>query len=331
MTAQQYSSAVSQKTMTYASTVETALDGLGYSVVFSEPDVTWTEKDLVKYEKVFVGVSSPVSLTANCTYGAFSLISVLNKNPKLVVFVDAPEPGKIFAGLRSIQNRPDSLLKPFYSRRRGYRQVADDKKAQDRVYGCVDMLLEQTWPTTLFPTLPWERDPRDVVGIKQCMVDSMLPLSFDSMYLSHTTTASITEARKNVWGIDVTSTKWAESMKSATTLPHEQIKNTKTMSDSDVNERISSFFGVLLTSYEDKRAWWSPRFVQALNAGTPIVTDWRRSHSLGVSWSHLAGAVEKMSQIDRYELSVLQQKTYRDSVQSKEEALTLLKKVVDQK
>lgn len=331
MTAQQYSSAVAQRSMTYASTLEKALTRLGYSVTISEPSVTWTADDVNQYDKVFIGISSPISLAANSAYGALSLISRIGKSSKVVFFLDAPEPGKIFAGLRAIYKNPSTLVKPLYARRRGYRDVLDSKQVRYHAYAGVEALLELAWPTTLFPALPWDSDPLGILGLTDEVTASMQPLTFDAMYLSPAKVLSANNVPRDVWGIDVTSTRWAKSMESATTLPIEKIKTTKTMSEEDIKERISSFIGVLLTSYDDKRSWWSPRYVQAINASTPIITDWRKSEPLGFAWTFLPSAIEKSSRVDRYELSAIQRQTYRDKIQSEEEALTLLEKVVEEK
>lgn len=329
--AQHYSNAVSQRALTYSGMLADAARELKCDVVQAEPDAAWTHDDLSGYDKVFVGITTPTSVSANCVYGALNLVSLLKDDPRLTLLIDAPEPGKIFAGLRSVEREPKQLFKPFYSRRNGYRLVAENSNARDRVLQAALCLLHEPWPKTLWPTLPWHAEAAGVAGVRETVKPSLVGLSFDAMHARYPGADALKKERAREWGIDIPSTRWAKSVFRTLGLPHSAIKNKKYATDLELDERLASLHGVLLTVHDDKRPWWSPLFIKSMRAGTPVVTEWKYSGAIGDAWSVLAASVEHMSKFDAYELSVRQLRQYLDKIQTKEEVLTTLRQVIDSK
>lgn len=327
--AQHYSSAVAQRMLTYSGMLADAVRELKCEVAHVEPDAAWTHDDLAEYDKVFVGVTTPTSVSANGTYGALNLVSLLKDDPRLALFIDAPEPGKIFAGLRSVERKPKQLFKSFYSRRSGYKLVTQDSSASARVLDGALHLLHMPWPKTIWPTLPWYSDPAEVVGVRETVRTSLVGLSFDSLHARQPGADALQNERTRAWGIDIPSTKWARSISHTLGLPHDAIKNKKYATDFELEERIGSLQGVILSIHDDKRPWWSPLFIKSMHAGTPIVTEWRYSHKAGDAWSVLAARIEHMNKLDAYELSARQLRQYLDKIQTKEEVLTTLRQVID--
>jgi len=306
-----------------------AVKELGHEVVQVEPDAAWTHSDLAGYGKVFAGVMTPTSVSANGIYGTLNLVSLLKDDSRLALFVDAPEPGKIFAGLRSIERKPKQLFKPFYSRRIGYKLAAQDGAVSARVLDGALHLLHKPWPKTVWPTLPWYSNPAEIVGVRETMRASLVGLSFDSLHARQPGADALQGKRERAWGIDVPSTKWALSLSRTLGLPHGEIKNKKYATDTELEERIGSLHGVILAIHDDKRPWWSPLFVKSMRTGTPIVTEWRYSREAGDAWSVLAARVEQMSGLDAYELSARQLRQYLDKIQTRKEVLTTLRQVID--
>jgi hypothetical protein len=327
--AQHYSSAASQRNLTYAGMLASAAKELGCEIVQVEADASWTLDELAEYDKVFVGLTSPLSVSANGTYGAFNAVSLLYEDPRLALFIDAPEPGKIFAGLRAVQRDEKQLFKPFYSRRSGYWASMRDEKQRLRIVDAALRLSTGKWPKTLWPTLPWYRDTANIVGVKDATKRSLVGLSFDSLYIRQPGVEALQRERTRAWGIDLTSTRWARSIAHTLGEPHSGIKDRKHMSGVELEQKIGSLLGVILTIHDDKRPWWSPLFVKSLNVGTPIVTEWKYSSEAGPSWAVLAARIENMSRLDAYELSVHQSREYLDKIPTREEALETLRQVID--
>ena len=327
--AQHYSRSVAQRTTTYGGLLVSSLEKLGYEVDHVEPNVAWDEQFFDEYDKVFVGMTSPLSLSANGSYGALNAVSMLFDSDKLVLFIDAPEPGKVFSGLRAIIKDPKQLFKEFYSKRSGYTDAHRDYRLAARIYDGVEKLFMTQWPVTLWPTLPWYSNSDEIVGLPDEIKHSMVGLSFDALTITSPGMDELRSPRQKLWGVDMATAKWARSLSNTLSYPQEQIKNKKQMSNADIDERLGSLHGAIFTVHDDRRPWWSPLIARALSTATPVVTDWKYSQRIGESWSVLAATVEEMSRVDAYELSVSQAKQYTYKIQTEEEILTTLRRVVD--
>lgn len=324
-----YSSLVSQRTLTYSGMLAYAAQELRHEVTQIKPSVSWTQSDLKKYDKIFLGIGTVVSVVANGTYGALNLLSLMKNDPRLVLYIDAPEPGKIFAGLRSVDRKPDELFKPFYARRDGHKAVVTDKKLKSSIIQAARLLLNDRWPKTLWPTLPWHCNPDDIAGIGENVKSSLVGLSFDALYTRAPSAEALQSRRIREWGIDLPSTRWARSIARVLSFPHGQIKHKKYVNSAELSYKIRSLTGVILTIHDDSQPWWSPLFLESMRAGTPIVTEWRHSQKTGDAWTLLPANVESMSTLDLYEASVRQSIQYLDKIQHRQEVLTTLAQVID--
>jgi hypothetical protein len=102
------------------------------------------------------------------------------------------------------------------------------------------------------------------------------------------------------------------------------MKMNKGSTDTDVSQQIARSVGVLLSPERRQGTWWSYRYAQAMNLGTPIVTEWKESHVIGSPWSVLAASVEEMSIEDRKHLSEAQKNAYLNAIPSKLEVTKTL-------
>ena len=100
MSASHASDKTNLRSLSFAGVIKLVLEQQGHEVVQVNPEVSWNLKDLEQYDSVLVGLSPITSLSANHVYGALSVIDVLLDSPKLRLFIDAPEPGKITARAR---------------------------------------------------------------------------------------------------------------------------------------------------------------------------------------------------------------------------------------
>jgi hypothetical protein len=96
------------------------------------------------------------------------------------------------------------------------------------------------------------------------------------------------------------------------------MKSKRSADDNDVFDLISKSIGSLLSPSKDGLVWWSHRWVQSLNAATPIASEWRVTSKVGSAWSHLAAGIEEMSYIDMYELAVSQKEEFIASIPSRD-------------
>lgn len=312
--------------MSFSSALVDILRGDGVEVDWKDVSVRQSAIDVNQYDAVILGIAPVLSLSANKPYGVLSLINELKDRDKLVLLADAPEPSKIHASLRSACADHEKFIKNLYSKRKEYLQVTSNKKALKSVISGAEFLLNQKWPTTLYPSFPWSPERFTATGLPESATDSFYGISIDKFYM--TDIARIDATRANRWVAESIGTKWTTSVCDGLTFPVGPIKEHRMWSDTDVQANISGAVGTLIGPYDDKLTWWSPRFFQSMNTLTPIAMEWRTSEVLGNAWNHLAAGIEQLSIIDRYELAVWQREQYAARLPTIEETKLQLKKKI---
>ena len=312
MTSSQSSQALSRRSLSFAGVLEHALTAAQIDVVWENPGASWGAKNFDEYDVVLAGVAPVHSLTASKAYSILALIDTLYDTGKLRLFVDAPEPSKIHAGLRSIQKDSSRLVKPLYSARKDYGQVVDDQKIRKKVLSGIEILASKNWPRTFYPGLPIDQGIASAAGIPKTMSDSLVKINADSMFIH--SSAPLNPGRSNYWVITAKNSKWYDEVTCHLKYPTRQAKQHRTWTDADVVAGVESSIGVLIGPHDDKLLWWSPLFIYAMNTLTPVATEWRLSNCIGKDWNHLAVAIEEMSTIDRYEVAAAQREQYLDIV-----------------
>lgn len=324
MTASQSSYRSFNSKASFIGLVASELKDSGVAVHFIEPSVLLKKSDLDQYDHVLLGIAPMLSLTANKVYGILHMINLLKDDDSLALFVDAPEPAKIAASLRAIDRKPEDIVKPFYSGRKQYADVAGNRKIMASVIAGAQVLATRWVYTTLYPSTPFTSDENIESQLFGATRDVVQGVQIDSFLLS-TGLNTMPKARGGYWTIDNLRTKWFRSLKN--TLGHEvvEMKSNRLSTDSDVEKLIVGSSGAIISPQDDGTLWWSYRMSQALNNDTPVVSDWKITSILGDSWSLLPANVEEMDYVDIYELSVDQRKRYIAALASKQDALQTLK------
>lgn len=320
MTAPQSSKSLNEKNISFAGAICKILEYSGVEVVWQDPQVGWTIDNVAEYDAVLLGIAPVLSLTANKSYGILSLIDTMKNDQRLCLFIDAPEPSKVHASLRSASKDYSSrLFKEFYSKRKDFKIAVDLPKIVD----AADYLLNEKWPTTLYPTLPWNAEHFSATGLPENVTSSFVGISVDSFYIEH---SSKVKERSNRWAVESLRSSWIAKTSENLMFPNIATKHAKTDGDAEAVDVISKSIGLLIGPHDDKITWWSPRFFQAINTQTPVATEWRAASTIGNSWSHLAAGIEQMSSIDRYELAAAQREEYAEAIPTPHETLTRLHK-----
>lgn len=308
----QYSYKTAERNTSFAHILSKALKFAGCDVDIDRPYANVDKKFFDDYDRVFVGISPLMSVTANGAYGALNTIGSLVDTGKLTLFFDTPEPWKFFANLRSIEKDTDQLFKPFYKKRLDYAAATSSAKSRKNIVKAIDV-LSTSIPPVIYPVLPWGME-KNLPSVPEYAVDAFHPVPIDSFVFD--TPMQYSETRHNTWIVD-SKTRWARNAVNTLGIRHLEFSEIK----SDIAEVIRSSFGVLIGSHDDGVTWWSPRYAQAISLGTPIATDWRCSGSLGQSWMNLPGTIEEMSQVSHYELTMAQRFSYIGALPSKNEVL----------
>lgn len=321
MSASHASQKANLRSLSFAGVIRRVLEQQGHEVIQENPEVSWNIKDLEEYDAVLVGISPITSLSANHVYGALSVMDVLLDSPKLHLFIDAPEPGKITSSLRAMIKTPENLTKPFYSYRKGFSHASQPNMLNNLIE-VIEDLLTKPWPVTLYPSLPWTNEKEHVADLlPEGARKSLKAVNLDSFLIS--TQDMIETERRDKWAVENYSTRWIKTTTSTLSNPTVPMKWNKSWSDTQVDAQIAASIGALIPPYSSS-TWWSYRYIQCMNALTPIATDWKESSILGPSWTHLASSIESMSQEERTELALEQRSTYIASVPTRREATIAL-------
>lgn len=323
MTAPQTSKKVNEDSKTFSAVLYEVLSSVGHEVTWSAPSVTTTEKDLETFDSVLVGLAPVGSLTSHKIYGALNVIDLAKKSGKLTLFLDLPNCSLITSSIKSVVNNPESFTKPFFSKRKEYDFVVADPEVEARLFSVLKSLNEEDWPTTIYPKLPWN----DISDIKLSPVAkrNLEGVNLDSFYV--TNIPNLPKHRAEKWSVDVYN-DWSERTIKTLSLPNVAMKWAKGIGDSEVMEQISRSIGAIIAPDKRDGTWWSYRYVQALNANTPIATDWVVSQRLGESWSLLASSIDTMSQSKRDLIAKAQKEIYLFTVGSEKTSLNRLQSIL---
>jgi hypothetical protein len=296
----------------------------GHEVTWGPADMGLTKKDLDKFDFVFVGIAAPTSVSSNNAYGALNLINILNGSPKLKFVVDSPQSWQIEQSLSSVLKQPDSLIKDFYSKRPGFQ--AAKSKLGSLIEAC-STLATAEWPTTIFPSLPW--------GVAESLEDNLpagargkvVPLNLDFLLISSDSSYSIN--RVDTWLIDRIDTEWSKKIANLVSNEVQLVKMSKKETDSDIELKLKSSLGLFVSPQKRKGGtWWSYRYIQALNSGTPVATEWRDSARLGSAWGVLPSKLEDMSTIERTYLATKQKESYVSNIPNKQDIINSLNEIL---
>ncbi|WJZ48542.1 hypothetical protein [Actinomycetia phage DSL-LC01] len=323
MTAHHYSPVVVDRSMSFTQAMTMLLRDAGYGVHIAQPSVMWDEFYLREYDHVMVGVAPPMALSANSIYGALSVISKMQNSDKMTFFIDSPEHWQIFANVKAIMKNPDSLFKPFYSRRAWYFSAMQNPEVRKEVMGGIEFLFEKPWHRTFYPLLPWSDEQTLTAGTPENARINLVGIHVDSVY--HAEDNPFHADKIDRWLVENEKSRWTKTLVDSLTKPSTTVKTEKLRTDEQIIAEMSRSLGVIVGPGGDKKFWWSPRYAQALAACTPVVTEWKDSSSIGDAWNHLAAGVEEMSQIDRFEVAVTQKKQYFGSIQNKKDTASYLR------
>ena len=313
-TASHASTYSNEKTPSFAGIINMALTELGCEVVWDSPSVTFDKEYLSQFDSVIVGVSSPTNVTSHRIYGALSVIKHASELGNLSLFVDTPDPHKIYAGLREIYLNPQSLVKPFYSKKREYNQALE-KENYANIFSGLTKLFTEAWPKTIIPAYPWSKPEVISKYIPTIDNNKLFLVAPDSVLLE------IQRYRTKLvdgdyWCSDSQKSKWALRTFENITKPVVNYRQSKWEANEDILERLDNSIGALISVYKDGNPWWLPSLSQALFVGVPVATDWRQTVHLGSEWSILPAAIEELTPEKRLELARRQKELYIETLPS---------------
>lgn len=323
MSAPQASPSANLKSLSYAGIINEVLTSAGHEVVWASPSVYMTREVLEEYDAILVGVSPITSMSANRVYGALNVIQTMWDSEKLTLFIDTPTPSQIEISLKSVITNPDSLIKPFFSYRKEYSNVVADKQIFKNALNAINLLYEADWQKTIHARLPWKS--LDSIKLAPNVKKNLIGLNLDSYVISDLDSS---EERAHKWVYDSNDSNWYKTVTQLLKLPTLPMKVSKGSVDTDIYNQMKRSIGVLISPDKRDGTGWSYRYAQALNAKTPIVTDWKESGVLGSAWAVLGYSIEEMSQSKRDLVSLAQKESYLTQIPNKKDALKSLESIL---
>lgn len=318
MTAPQCSPRLLQRSTSFAAAVKTALEGSGISVELCQPSIRLDKGYVKSFDKVVVGVSPVLSLSSNYVYGALSVLaSVLevDKN-KLVLLADSPEPAAARLNISAVYKSRFSLFKPFYSARKEYAQVVENKSAISRIDKAIDF-LSVTWDVpTLYPSFPFLGRDKAIDLFQHVSPSTLVGVDVDALY-SNDKVQQPSAAQSDVWCVDTDKSPWFSQVRPSLKKSYVLMKQHRGSDDLDVDSVVSSSMGAIISPARSGHLWWSYRYNQALRSGVPIATEWRLSSVLGPSWAFIAPTLEETSLDERISIAEDQRKTYQSAIKDR--------------
>lgn len=322
MTASQASAGANSRNLAFAGVLNRVLTSAGHDVTWEDPSLDVTTDFFDKFDSVLVGVGPVTSLAANRVYGALNIISILWKSEKLKLFIDAPGMAQLSSSIKSVDKNPMHLIKDFYSYRKGYKEVVSNLGLSARISGAINNLADHEWPQTIYPALPWKTDEQAKSKLS-LNVPKFTGVSLDSHIL---TEDSESLERSPKWVVDAMTHRYTKTLVGTLKNPVMPMKWNKGWTDEQVYDQIKRSSGAIVSVNKSDGSWWTYRYAQALNAGTPIYTAWQETEAIGSEWSHLAYALEDLSQDEQTlaDLSQKQKLQYLNNIPNKTESIKQL-------
>jgi hypothetical protein len=320
---------------TFFSLLKRMLEARHVQVHVREPSVSMSRNELEAYSAVVVGVVPLTSMAANRAYGALSVIDQLCRSGKLILALDSPEPVKVLHALNAAHRHRNSLTKDFYSYRREFSQ-ARTPEVQARLSKAVDFLLENTWPTTIYPRLPWSStnlvarhlplgSERRLHGVD---VDAEYLGVLQANYDATVGSAESVTAPWSPWLATLTSSRWVGETANTINRTINPLYAKRMQTDAETIDAMRTSFGVIIPPHETA-TWWSTAYAQAMHLGVPVVTDWQAGSIIDPSWSVLASNVEDMRPNRRVALAEQQRSSYLGEQGSPDECRDLLLSIMN--
>lgn len=305
---------------TFSGLIRNALSYAGHDVTWEHPSLSMTEEFLSQFDVVIVGLTSPTSMSAYRLYGALSVIERAKKVTNVRYLIDAPEPHKLWAGIRALVNNPEDLTKDFYSKRPDYSKASESKEFF-RLHSVLVDLYENSWERTIAPAFPWSNATHITKYIPNISEDSIDLICLDSVLLTAIPDGLYMKSPAEFWTVNQ-ETAWTRKLEKTLVNKVEPMSDSKWSDNSSVLIKLNKSIGSIITTYKNDDPWWSVNLSQSLFVNTPVVTDWRHTEFLGDSWTTLAHQIEDLSMNERASLAVVQREQYINSIPNFVDSIT---------
>lgn len=321
MTGMASSQCVIGENVSFFSTLYSALSEFA-EVTVTAPKLSWTRADLQKFDIIFLGMVPPTALSANKIYGALHVLDLMYESNKLRLIFDGQQIWQYKNSIESFKRNPKQIYSNLYINRKDY-SLATSKYSTE-AESVADKFSNLEWPKSYVPSLPWSTAESLAKALRVAPADKLVPVNLDSYLISDD--PEVVTIRNRAWAVSDAKSSWWIKLSSTIKFPGISIKFKQKNALLEAMKYIKYSIG-LAVSPQDRKVgtWWNYHYIQGLNAGTPIVTNWLESSRIGDPWSILAYQVEDMDQISRDELAKAQRASYIAHIPTRLELIERLK------
>jgi len=278
-------------------------------VVWASPKMSWTKQDLDSFDFVFFGLTPPTSLSANKLYPALKLLDEMFSSPKLVLVADGAQMWQYKNSFNALKRDYNILLGSFYAKRADYREALERPAFLESL---VSQMENEAWPVTLYPQLPWDAGTKIYDLLSFITPSSIKGFNLDAALIKPEVPRI---GRSDYWSVENTKSSWLEKFQATLSLPLSPNKAKRSTDDSAALVNIEESIGLIIPPQErDVGTWWNYRIFQAINSGTPVVTQWQDTASFDHSWSRLGYQIEDMSPAERASIASQQRHSYVSAI-----------------
>lgn len=296
--------------VTFFSTLSDVISNFA-EVVWDSPKLSWTKEDLDQFDLIVFGFTPPTALSANKIYGALHVLGLMYHSPKLRLVVESQQIWQYKNSIESVKRDINSLFSPFYAKRLGYLEAKNDKRKYIDL--AISYMSSDYWPKTYFPTLPWNSSKKNEAALQFAPSHRVFGLNLDSMLILPEPYA--VPQRSDFWSVDDARRSWFVDLEPTLRYGIVDTRLTKTVNDFAAASTIRKSLGLIVPPQDRKTgSWWSYKYIQGMNSGTPVVTLWQESISLHESWGHLSYQIEDMSEAERRSVAENQLESYCQAI-----------------
>jgi hypothetical protein len=298
--------------MTFASTLELALIGMGHDV-YRGPD----NDDLT--DLVIGGVTS--ALSPGATYALVGLETIgcaLDKGLPVLLFVDDPDLGKTRAGAQSALRDLDRLYSPYLMGKRVAQSRHLTTRQRTSVSTALEMLAEENWAPVLVPLHPWADDA--IAAKRLGIVSGVIPVDVSSAVelppvhpLKHNAGVWLTDSHYSSHTLDPDRVSWP-------VIPI----NSATMKDPCRIYAVAR--GVHQGAIDRMPGWWTPTPLFVAYAGTVYLCDAEEGRAIGVNGPYYLtpDQVEWLADEDHHEFAQAQAAHLKETMWSRATLFSVL-------
>jgi hypothetical protein len=305
---------------TFFTVLSDALSEIAEEVIWASPSLSWTKKDLDKFDLIIFGFIAPTSLSANKIFGALHLLGLMSDSPKLKLVVDSPQMWQYKNSVNALKRDAGILFTSFYSKREGYAQAYENREFIELAANNMDAGI---WPQVVYPSMPWITSEKvsNILGFVSS--EDLLGINLDANLINPEPPRI---GRRDLWAVENPKNSWLSELEKILSFPRIPTKTGRKTDDDYALGVLRNSIGLIIPPQERKvGTWWNYRMFQAMNTGTPIATYWQDTYRFDPSWAALAYDIEDYDPAARQMLANSQRSSYLNAIPRREESLETLK------